>query len=925
MEKFFSKPRLIIGIILGITVFFSTQLFRAQIDNNNYRFIPAHDDARITAERINDLFGSQITILVGLERQYGSIFDSDFLKQLQAYDKRVLDLPLVDAAVSIISTDYITGRDGAIIVEPLVDSSFMGTPDEIDLLKSRLRSWDMYDRMLVSDDGTATQIVIALNVPGDQAGSPETLATFAEIKKIAQDVFSDSGTQFYITGIPVFSAEINASVLKDLIYLVPLVILIVLLTLFFSFRRFFAVLVPIITVIIAVIWSVGSMPFFGIKLSILTTILPVILVAVGSAYGIHVVSHYIDAREQSGTISKEEHKELVFALVRRIGKPVFLAALTTFAGFISFCFTSVVPIREFGYFASFGVIVAFVVAITMIPSLFLVRGPVPLKPRKGLGKPLNGEEDVKNNHVDSRARVPIDPLSQAITTSFMGLIKGKRKILIFTVLVCIISAILIPRIVVDNVLVEYFHADSTMARSDTFIRKYFGGSKTVSVVIESSEPGGVLDPDVLVAMDGLATFLETKVPEVGKVTSFTHMIKRINQVYNAEGSEEDFVSLYQNVEPLSGADSDWDTVDTADSFDTFGFGFGFSEEAAKAPLDGASDKLSSSYKSEPHKLESPFASLSQDTTNLSIKDVVRVISESEQSLVQRDPAFVRFMQSLKRYTNYDAYAYYEIPSDPKKYGQKDKEGLKQVISNYMMLLSGDISAFADDPLEPKAIQMTVQMRTTGQLDTDRVLEAIHGYSAFHFPPSVRVTVGGFALVEGALNKLVVQSQLISIIISLFVVFLILSVAYRSFVAGIIGIVPLSLAILLNFAAMALLGIKLNIGTALVASVAIGTGVDYTIHYIETYYREWRAMDGKPGFLERSYETSGKAILINALSVGLGFGVLAFSQFNILAQFGLLIAFTMATSSLSALITLPVLLNWIRPSFIYGHLENSRKI
>jgi predicted RND superfamily exporter protein len=61
--------------------------------------------------------------------------------------------------------------------------------------------------------------------------------------------------------------------------------------------------------------------------------------------------------------------------MRKIIKPVFLASITTFAGFISFCFTSRVLIRDFGYFASFGVLVSFAVAVTLISSLLLIRGP----------------------------------------------------------------------------------------------------------------------------------------------------------------------------------------------------------------------------------------------------------------------------------------------------------------------------------------------------------------------------------------------------------------------------------------------------------------------------------------------------------------------------------------------------------------------
>jgi predicted RND superfamily exporter protein len=132
--------------------------------------------------------------------------------------------------------------------------------------------------------------------------------------------------------------------------------------------------------------------------------------------------------------------------------------------------------------------------------------------------------------------------------------------------------------------------------------------------------------------------------------------------------------------------------------------------------------------------------------------------------------------------------------------------------------------------------------------------------------------------------------------------------------GLIGIIPLSITILINFAVMGFLGIKLNIGTSMVASVSVGIGIDYTIHYIEAFKREYRLNRGKGDFLRRTFETSGKAIIINAISVGAGFAVLILSQFNMLGDLGFLIALTMATSASVSLTVIPVLLTTLDPAF-----------
>jgi predicted RND superfamily exporter protein len=135
------------------------------------------------------------------------------------------------------------------------------------------------------------------------------------------------------------------------------------------------------------------------------------------------------------------------------------------------------------------------------------------------------------------------------------------------------------------------------------------------------------------------------------------------------------------------------------------------------------------------------------------------------------------------------------------------------------------------------------------------------------------------------------------------------------VAGCIGITPLSITILINFAVMGFARIKLNLGPSMVAAVSVGVGIDYTIHCLEAYKREYRASGGAAGFLRRVFFSSGKAIIINAASVGAGFAVLLASSFIMLGDLGLLIALTMFTNALVSLTVLPALLALFKPRFI----------
>ncbi|MDR2371508.1 MAG: MMPL family transporter [Treponema sp.] len=884
MARFFRHPWLITAVIAAVTVFFAFQLPRAELDNNNLRFVPKDNPALLLSRDIDDTFGSSLFILVGLERKYGTVFEGEFLNRIEDFVNWVEGVPIAENVKAITNTDYITSDGGSIVVEKLA-GDFSGTPEETAELKRRVLSWDMYERALVSDDFTATQVLVPLDVNSDDAGKPEVIANFILIRDKALEMF-DGLADVYVTGMPVISATINEAVAADLRLLVPLVVVVVLAVLFFSFRRFTAVALPLLTVVIASIWSIGAMPLLGIRLSVVTTVLPVILVAVGSAYGIHVVTHYI-ADMGRKTLSREEHLELVCGLLRKIGKPVFLAALTTFAGFFSFCFTTVIPIREFGFFSSFGVIASFIVAVTLIPSLLVIRGP------KSLESPA------------ARKRNGEDPLNLAIAGSLMSVARKKRFVMGLTVLVTLVVLYGLSRLVIDNVFIEYFRHDADIYKSDVFIREKFGGSKVVSVVMEADDPETLLHPDSLTAMEGLCNYLSERVPQVGKVMGFTALVKRINQVFNADESPEGIKAAVSDgaAAPAAGGGFGFgDYTEEPGGFGDFGFG-GFDEAFDESPAAVYAEGETAGGKEKKIYTEEDLLELFDRAAG------------SSKSMNAGD-----LVWELKRLVNYEGAAYYEIPSNPGKYGKKTPEELQQLVSNYLVLLAGGIDEYANDPLEPTKIKSTVQLRTLGEYDSGAALKEIDGYIRANFPKNIRTAVGGVTMVEFSLNSLVVQSQLISVIISIVMVFIIISIANRSPAAGIIGVIPLSISVLLNFAVMGFAGIKLNIGTSMVASVSVGIGIDYTIHYIEAFKREYRAAlnagensGGK--FLAKTFMTSGKAIIINAVSVGAGFAVLLLSRFIMLADLGLLIALTMGTSALVSLTVIPVLLTLVNPQFV----------
>jgi predicted RND superfamily exporter protein len=877
LEKFFKHPRVIVGVIAIITLFFALQLPRARIDNNITKFLPENMEERVTARHFEQEYGDEVTLLVGLERPYGTVFDKAFLSRIREFTETVETIDLVKDTNSIMSTRYITSDSESIIVTDLVDDDFSGAKEEIAELRRRIDSWDVYRGSLVSDELSSTQVVITLNAVSDKAGDPEVAAVLMHIRDLAKEMFAGYA-EVYTAGQPVVSATLTESAFADLRFLIPLVVAALLLVLIFSFRRLSFVLLPLLAVLAAVVWALGAMPLFHVTLTLLSIVLPIILIAVGSAYGIHIVSHYKD--DAGGGLTVEEHRAFVLNLTRKLAKPVFLAALTTFAGFISFCFAPFTTMRDFGIFASFGVMAAFAAAMTLIPAILIIRGPRAVKaaaPKRVRRKPRFCFED-------------------AFAGTMTEVVKKKKLVLALTALAIAASVVGASKVVVDNSMVEFFNENTEVNRSDRFIREHFGGSSQLIVSVEADDPQTLLSPEVLGALDGLCTYLTERAPAVGKVTGFTDLIKRMNQMFYVDESPGGVRRPARlNDETPAGEFG---------GLGEFGdFGLDDTEEEAPAPagppIQSSADFSAAPSAAPPASPQSPltFAMLNAAAgkhPGMSANELVR---------------------ELERIANYEGYSYYEIPTDPARYGKQSSGELGRLVSNYLVLLSGDSGeTMSNDPLEPTAVKTIILVNSQWQRDTQNVIRAVNEYVKANFPKNVKVLVGGGAAQEGALSVLVINSQIISIFMSVLIVLLIVAFSNRSLAAGLIAALPLAIAIMGGFAMMGFFGITLNMATAMIASLTVGIGIDYTIHFIEAFKREYAAGGD---YLYRTFATSGKAILINAVSVGGGFLVLAFSRFRIMAQFGSLVALSMAISALVSLTVIPVLLSTVKPKFIYG--------
>jgi predicted RND superfamily exporter protein len=286
-----------------------------------------------------------------------------------------------------------------------------------------------------------------------------------------------------------------------------------------------------------------------------------------------------------------------------------------------------------------------------------------------------------------------------------------------------------------------------------------------------------------------------------------------------------------------------------------------------------------------------------------------------QALLAKDPlvgatiSIADFVARMNRAMNGDDPKFATIPDS------------KELVSQYLLLYAmsgdqGDFNVYVDPGYRNAVIQAFV--KTDSSAHVAALERELTPFVHQAFPPDVRVRLAGSITTPTAMSDMIVSGKIQNIASIALVVFVIGSLMFRSVAAGLLLLVPLAMAGLVNFGLMGFTGIPLQIATATVAALAIGVGADYAIYFTYRLRDEIRAGYSLDDAVRRTYATAGKATLYVATAVGGGYATLIFSYgFNIHLWLGIMIALAMIVSALSALTLYPALLLRLKPRFVFG--------
>lgn len=939
-KAFFKRPWIIIALTAILTGLFGSFIMTLVIDNSIRQFMPQKDESYKRLNDTEDVFGSMLVIGVSVADNSGDILKPENIEVIRRITDRCIEVNDVEEIDSLTHIDYVCNHDGAISATQLIPEEYTGSAQDIADLKSKLYGWeDMYNRVILSDDDSATQMQISIKtwsaedrenarkiakenhtkVVTDADRQQEILNQIRTI--VTEETADHPNLTFKVYGDPVVTEQSRKFMLSDLVKLIPLVTIVVLLSLYFSFKTVSGTLLPLINVLVSTIITVGIMALSGRAFTLVSSVIPVALIAVGSAYGIHVLTHYyVELTAKAGTeFTKESYEEAIYHGLREVFKPVLLSGITTIIGFISLITSPIEPLHDFAIFTAIGVTLSLILAVTFVPAMLFAKSYKKINEKnKRRNEKLNEitDEKIKSKKLHAlKARIQqmtgrVSAQSSGTSYNIYKFFCGsKPRMIIFSLTIIVFSLIGISFLKIDTSLVGYFPKKTQMRQDIDYVNENFAGSNSVYFTISGENPGDIKNPEILKAVDDMQNYLAGKYDNIGKIVSFTTFIKRINQVWFAPGSST--VSTDTSAAASDTSDFDFDAgFDFGEDDFSFDDEFSFDEEEesepAAAPVDWVDPNI------EYNRL------LNGEVTAF---EMIKILNDAYTEAGGQGAHFEDILNVLERKFNYDGMAYYEIPYDPAKYPVASREELAGVVNGYLTLLSGSLDRFLDSDLNPRVMRVTCQLRNFSTIDTGKIINDAKAFAAEHFPAGYTIEATGSGEMEYTMTNLVVSSQISSLLISLLSVFIIITISFGSGWAGLLGTVPLAFTILLNYMIMGFAGINLDLVTSIIASVAVGVGIDYTIHFLSTYKDERAKTDNLEVVTKTTFLKSGHGIITNALAVGLGFMVLCCSKFLVLRYIGILVAIVMFSSSMLAMTIIPGILNIFDPKFIRPKKEN----
>ncbi len=505
VSRIILKGRVFVLLVLvAITLFLATQWKYAHFSYTEANILPEDHPVNLEYDVFLKLFGEEGNLIL-LAVKDSSVFQHEKFNNWNALSKQLREFDEVSYAISLSDVKKLRKdeKQKKFIVEPLFEEA----PDndqEVQRIKEELfNKLPFFDHLLFNKQTGTIQTLIYLKK--DIVNTP-TRKNFVvnKLNPLIDNFETTNQLDVIVSGMPFIRTMNSNNIQGEMQMFLGLALFITALIFFFFFRSYRATFITMIVVSIGVMWAFGFIGLFRYEISILTALIPPLIIVIGVPNAIFLINKYQQEVSKHGGKARS-----LMRVISKIGNATLMTNLTTAAGFATFIFTRSQLLSEFGVVASISILAIFLLALLIIPIVYSF---LPIPQEKHL------------RHLNK-------PWIDAIISWFEKTVRYRRvEIYITTVVIIIISMIGIYLIKVSGSLIEDMPKNKQFTKDIQFVEDEFGGVLALEFLIDTKKPKGVMKLSTLKRMESLNEIID-EIPELSRSISILDVVKYTKQAF----------------------------------------------------------------------------------------------------------------------------------------------------------------------------------------------------------------------------------------------------------------------------------------------------------------------------------------------------------------------------------------------------------
>ncbi len=518
LSRLILRNRILLLSVLGvITVFLGYHARKVEMSYEYASLLPKKDQAYKDYQHFVELFGQEGNlIIVGVQ-------DSNFfrLDHFNAWKSLCNDLKKVDGVENLLSVSNTYNLEKNKeekkfeVINTFPDT--ITTQEELDEYVTEFKRLPFY-RKLVYNDETNTYL-LAITVNKDKMASKEREALVEGIQEVCHKFEQKEDVKLHYSGVPYIRVVNSIKIKRELYMFSVLALVICIVVLFLFFRSFKAVFVPVLIVIMGVIWAMGMLSLFGYKITLLSGMIPPLLIVIGIPNSIYMLNKFHHEYVSHGNKIKALQRVII-----KIGNATFLTNLTTASGFATFIIVKSDILRQFGIIASLNILGLFVLSLLLIPIIFSF-----------IGAPSSRHV----GHLDNK-------MVSGIIRQLMHITQNYRRLVYFTAIgVIAVSIYGISLMRSSGYMLDDIPEDDPVYVDLKFFESNFNGLMPLEIMVDTKKPQGVMQLTTFRKIEQLEDRL-AEYPELSASTSLLNLLKFAKQAFY--NGHERYYSLPNNRE-----------------------------------------------------------------------------------------------------------------------------------------------------------------------------------------------------------------------------------------------------------------------------------------------------------------------------------------------------------------------------------------